>query len=95
MSMEEGKDSPPGLERVKTALRKTIVEAVMSDKRNDPVVEELGDGGTGVFATHKVSFREHELFVHSEEDAEFAKAAITALNLALAVKFAGELTGAV
>lgn len=95
MSMEEEKDSLPGLEGVKTALRKTIMKTVMEDERNKPVVEEIGDGGAGVFATHKVSFRGHELFVHSEEDAEFAKAAVTALNLALAVKFAGELTGAV
>ena len=70
------------------------MKTIISDKRNDPVVEEIGDGGAGVFATHKVSFRGHELFVHSEEDAEFAKAAVTSLNLAMAVKFAGELTGA-
>lgn len=31
--------------------------------------------------------------MHSEEDAEFAKTAIVALNLAMAVKFAGKLTG--
>lgn len=89
MSMENGN---PGVTGIKTAIRTAIVKTIISDKRNDPVVEEIGDGA-GVFATHKVSFRGHELFVHSEEDAEFAKAAIVALNLALAVKFAGELTG--
>lgn len=92
MSME--KEDGSGMDGAKTAIRAAIVKTVMSDKRNDPVVEELGDGGAGVFATHKVSFRGHELFVHSEEDAEFAKAAVVALNLAMAVKFAGELTGA-
>lgn len=92
MSME---NDDPGMDGAKTAIRAAIVKTVMDDERSKPTVEELGDGGAGVFATHKVSFRGHELFVHSEEDAEFAKAAVTALNLALAVKFAGELTGAV
>ena len=93
MSMEEEKDGPR-LDDVMTALRTTIVKAVMNDERNNPVVEEIGGGGAGVFATHKITFREHELFAHSEEDAEFAKAAILALNLAMAVRFASELTGA-
>ena len=75
-------------------LRTTIVKTVMYDERLKPVVEEIGDGA-GVFATHKISYRGHELFAHSEEDAEFAKAAIlVALNLAMAVEFASELTGA-
>lgn len=94
MSMEEEKDSPPGLEGAKTALRKTIVKAVMEDERNKTVIEEISGGGAGVFATHKITFREHELFAHSEEDAKFADTAITALNLVMAAKFAGELTGA-
>lgn len=91
MSMEEKKDA--GLDDVRMALRTTIVKTVMDDKRLKPVVEEVGDGAR-VFATHKISFKGHELFAHSEEDAEFAKAAILALNLAMAVKFASELTGA-
>ena len=94
MSMEEEKDSPPGLEGVKTELRKTIVKTVMEDERNKTVIEEVGDGGAGVFATHKVTFRGHELFAHSEEDAKFADAAITALNFVMATKLARELTGA-
>lgn len=70
------------------------MKTVMEDERNKPVVEELGDGGAGVFATHKITFHGHELFAHSEEDAKFADAALTALNLVLAAKFAGDLTGA-
>lgn len=92
--MEEEKDSPPGLAGVKTALRNTIVKAVMEDERLKPVIEEIGDGGAGVFATHKVTFHGHELFAHSEEDAKFADAAFTAMNLVMATKFAGDLTGA-
>lgn len=91
MSMEEKDES--GTESVKTALRKAIVNTVMEDERNKPVIEEIGDGA-GVFATHKITFRGHELFAHSEEDAKFAEAAITALNLAMAAKFACDLTGA-
>lgn len=88
MSMEEE------LKEARTDLRKMIVKSVMDDERNKPVIKEIGDGGAGVFATHKVTVRGHELFAHSEEDAKFADAAVTALNLVLAAKIAGNLTGA-
>ena len=94
MSMEKTDD--PGLAGVRTALQKTIVKTIMEDERNKPVIEKIDDGaGAGVFATHKITFREHVLYAHSEEDAKFADAAFTALNMVMAAKFAGELTGAV
>lgn len=92
MSTENTDDH--GLEGARAELQRTIVKSIMDDEQRKPVIEEL-DGGAGVFATHKITFSNHVLYANSEEDAKFAEAALTALNLMMAVRFAGDLVEAI
>lgn len=82
------------MDEVRMHIRASIVGAVMDGADRHVKVEEL-DGGApaGVMATHRVVFNDHVVYCMSEEDAKVAESAFLAMVLALAVKFAGELTG--
>lgn len=87
-------DKSDKMDEVRMHIRASIVRDVMDGADEHVKVEEL-DGGmpTGVVATHRVVFNNHVVYCASEEDAKVAESAFKAMVLALAVKFASELTG--
>lgn len=81
------------VDETRTHIRAAIVKAVMDGIDGEIKAEEVGDGGAGVFATHRVTYRKTVAYVQSEDDAKTLEAAFKALTLHLAVMFASELTG--